>query len=167
MRKYILGLMTIALLGASPVLGQTPQTSYGNPSTFQAVPEHGPVTHGGAHVEPNCAGCQQTNTVCVPTNYVKKTTKFCYCSGCEPICLCYWRSLCGLCGGCEGGSCEAPYVRRFLIMKVRTCEECCTKCIPTEAPVGCAAPCGSAAQPAAPIGYDARLPAPSGRPHVR
>jgi hypothetical protein len=117
-------LIGLALLGGSPVLGQTPS----------AVPSSGTMVF-----EPGCGCCVPTKTVCVPECYIKKTTHVEYSSGCETRCLCYFHSLnlFGRCG-CDSGHCERPIHVRYLIKKTRTCEEQCTKCVPQEVPC-----CGS------------------------
>src|SRR5260370_13606004 len=101
MKKYLCGLIGLALLGGNPLQAQTPT----------AVP----AGHGGAPVvvwqEAPC--CTPTKTVCVPEQYIKKTTKPLYSSGCEPLCLCYIRGLFGSCG-CDSGHCQRPYTRRYL-----------------------------------------------------
>jgi hypothetical protein len=160
MRKYILGLVTLAVLGTGPVLGQTPQVIHGSPGTVETLPDRSPTVQGGVITEPAGACCDQAKIVCVPENYTKKTINFVYCSGCEPVCLCYFRGLFGCCGGCEGGHCEAPYTRRFLIVKIRPCEQCVTKCVPVQTPAGCAAPGGCTADAAMPVGTGAKLSGP-------
>jgi hypothetical protein len=172
MRKYILGLFAVAVLGGSPALAQTQPSlpvTHGAPGASGQTQSSGPITqvapsatgqtaapvvHGGMLLDQACNYGPQTQTVCVPEQYMKKTTKTCYNSGCEPLCVCYWLSLCGCCGGgggCDSGFCEHPYTRRYLIMKVRTCEECCTKCVPREVPCCAGSPCLPVAGGAAPI----------------
>ena len=125
MKRYILGLIGFAVLGGSPLLAQTP-------TDVQTVTHHQAVQGCDA------AGCPATRTACVPECYtkVKKTTVFS--SGCEPLCLCYhpFGKLCHR-GNCEGGHCEEPITRKYLMKRVVTCEESATKCVPTQVP-GCA-----------------------------
>jgi hypothetical protein len=122
MKKYLFGLLGLALAAGAPLLGQSPA----------------PVPHAtiGAPmvVCPDTACCVPTKTVCVPEHYLKKTTKPVYGSRCEPICLCYFR---GLFGGhcCDGsGHCEKPYTRRYMIKWTRTCEQEAVKCVPAQVP---------------------------------
>jgi hypothetical protein len=142
LRHCILGLIGVALVGASPLWAQTPPAvQTGHPV---ATGPTGAAAPGCVCPETPC--CVPSKTICCPEGYVKKTTQFVYCSGCEPLCLCYFHNwcagLCGSCGGCESGHCEHPYTRRFLIRKVRTCEECATKCVPVTVPVCDQGPCG-------------------------
>ncbi len=123
MKRFILGLMSFVALGASPLLAQTPT----NVQT---------ITH--REVGLGCEGGSCPATVCVPECYnkVRKTTVFS--SGCEPLCLSYFPfgKLFGH-GDCEGGHCEKPITRKYLMMKVVTCEQSATRCVPSQAP-GCA-----------------------------
>jgi hypothetical protein len=156
MRQYVLGLIGLTLLGGIPVWGQTPTgVPQGTPVLPPGVPAGTPVVIG-----PDCGGCCiPTKTVCVPECYTKKTTKVVYSSGCESRCLCYYRSLFRHCG-CDSGHCERPITVRYLIKKVRTCEEEATKCVPAEVP-GCAS---GHCCPGAAWGAPVAAPAPAGAP---
>jgi hypothetical protein len=134
MKKYLAGLLGLALAAGAPLLGQSPAPI---PTGPVGVPVGVPV---GAPMM-TCqdgAGCVPTHTVCVPEHYVKKTTKVVFSCGSEPLCLCYFRGLfAGHGHGCEcSGHCEHPHTRRYLIKKVRTCEEDDIKCVPAQVP-GC------------------------------
>ena len=118
MKRYFLGVLGLALLGGAPAMGQTPG----------AVP-------AGHMVGGYDACCPSTHAVCVPECYVKETKKWVYSSGCEPLCLCYFRGLFGgHCGECENGRCEHPYTVKYLVKKPRVCTANATKCVPSEAP---------------------------------
>jgi hypothetical protein len=126
MRKYLVGLAGLALLGGAPLLGQPPAAVPIGPG---AVPVGTPMV-----ICQDGAGCVPTKTVCVPDHYLKKTTKVVFSSGCESLCLCYFRGLFAGCG-CDGsGHCESPHTRRYLIKKIRNCEEDAIKCVPVEVP---------------------------------
>jgi hypothetical protein len=128
MKKYLLGCIGLAFLGVNPLLGQTPR----------ALP-HGPAgVPADVAVQVPCpdgVACTPTKTICVPECYVKKTTKPVYRCGCEPLCVPYYhfRDLLGHCG-CDTNRCEPPFTRRYLIKKVKTCEENATKCVPMTVP---------------------------------
>jgi len=127
MKKHFFALIGLALLGGGPVLGQTPV------ALPNVVP--GPVMVGAPAVpcQPQCVACPATRISCVPEPYVKKTPKTVYSCGSEPICLCYFHGLFRGCD-CQSGECAQPYTRRYLIKKVRTCEEDAVKCVPAEVP---------------------------------
>ena len=116
MKKYLFGLIGVALLGGNPLLGQTPTPC-----------------PGGLGGVPAGATCAPTETTCVPEHYVKKTTKVVYTSGCEPLCLPYCSGLFG-CLGCDSGHCGHPHTSRYLIKKIQTKEEDAIKCVPAEVP---------------------------------
>ncbi|HWT83495.1 MAG TPA: hypothetical protein VN648_32385, partial [Candidatus Methylomirabilis sp.] len=115
MKKYLFGLIGVALLGANPLLGQTP-TPF--PGGLGGVPAGTPALLAGPHG----ATCAPTKTACVPEHYVKKTIKVVYSSGCEPLCLPYCAGLFGH-HGCDSGHCEHPRTRCYLIKKIQTKEE--------------------------------------------
>jgi hypothetical protein len=127
MKKHFIALIGLALLGASPVLGQTPV------AVPNVVP--GPVVVGAPAVPcpPDCCACPATRIACVPEPYVKKTPKPVYSCGSEPICLCYFHGLFRGCG-CQSGECAKPYTAHYLIKKIRICEEDAIKCVPVEVP---------------------------------
>jgi hypothetical protein len=126
MRKNLFGLMALALLGGNSLLAQTAAPApMGTAGAYVAAPV--------VMVEPCGVACCPTKTVCVPEQYMKKTTKVVYSSGCEPLCLCYFHGFFKGCG-CDSGHCERPYTRRYLIKKIETCEECATKCVPAQVP---------------------------------
>src|SRR4051812_527861 len=123
MKRLLLSLMGLGLLGAAPVLAQqplSPVTVTPAPTAPVVVlPESGPACdtrgHGHHHVQ------------CVPEPYVKETKKWVYNSCSEPICLCY-RPLGHLfkhgcdgdgCGSCADGRCEHGYTRHYLVKKPR------------------------------------------------
>jgi hypothetical protein len=119
MKEFVLGLIGLAMLGGVAALGQTP-------------PAASPGTACGT-------GCGHTKTVCVPECYIRTKTKVVYSSGSEPMCLAYFRGLfplcrCTMCGCDDAGRCGPPYARRYLIKKVRTCDEYATKCVPIQVP---------------------------------
>lgn len=126
MKKYLFGLIGVALLGANPLLGQTP-TPF--PGGLGGVPAGTPALLAGPHG----ATCAPTKTTCVPEHYVKKTTKVVYSSGSEPLCLPYCAGLFGHLG-CDSGHCGHPHTRRYLIKKIQTKEEDAIKCVPAEVP---------------------------------
>ena len=127
MKKYLFGLIGVALLGGNPLLGQTPTPC---PGGLGGVPAGTPALPAGPHG----ATCAPTKTTCVPEHYVKKTTKVVYSSGSEPFCLPYCSG--GLFGhlGWVSGHCGHPHIRRYLIKKIQTKEEDAIKCVPAEVP---------------------------------
>jgi len=127
MKKYLFGLIGVALLGGSPLLGQTP-TPF--PGGLGGVPAGTPALLAGPHG----ATCAPTKTTCVPEHYVKKTVKVVYTSGSEPLCLPYCAG--GLLAhfGCDSGHCGHPHIRRYLIKKIQTVEKDAIKCVPKEVP---------------------------------
>jgi hypothetical protein len=146
MRDYLFGLIGLALLGGSPLLGQTPTvipnepvaaidataappTTQQTPPAVAGAPVAGPV----GLVGPDGACCVATKTVCCPEHYTKKTTKTCYTCTSECICLCHFHGICGHCD-CDEGHCGHPYYRKYLVKKIKPCEEDCIKCVPKEVP---------------------------------
>ena len=127
MKKYLFGLIGVALLGGSPLLGQTP-TPF--PGGLGGVPAGTPAFVAGPHG----ATCAPTKTICVPEHYVKKTAKVVYTSGCEPFCLPYCSGEFFGHLGWVSGHCEHPRTRRYLIKKIQTKEEDAIKCVPAEVP---------------------------------
>jgi hypothetical protein len=114
MKKYLMGLMVLALLGGNPLRAQTP-------APVVIMESAGPY-------------CGPTHTTCVPEHYVKKTDKVVYSSTCEDACLCYSHGLFKGCG-CDSGHCERPHMRKFLVKKIQTCEQDAVKCVPSQEPV--------------------------------
>src|SRR5437660_1689244 len=120
MKKYLLALAGLALLGGTPLLAQSPvryigQTGVSGPTNAQEI-QVGP---GGAH----------DKIICVPEHYIKKTNHWCYGHIDLRVCQCYFHGLFGKCG-CDDGHCEHPYCRRVMIKKLRV-EECeRTRCVP-------------------------------------
>src|SRR5260370_1124594 len=115
MKDYLVGLIGLALLGGSPLLAQTPplipnepvaavDATQTPPSGQQAPPAaaNAPIAPPVELVGPDGACCAATKTVCCPEHYVKKTTKACYTSDSESICLCYFHGLFGHCD-CDSG----------------------------------------------------------------
>jgi hypothetical protein len=127
MKNRFVAVIGLSLLGVGPVLGQAPAAvpTVSGPATIIVSPV--------APCAPDCSTCPATKIACVPEPEIKKTPKPVYCSGCEPLCLCYFHGLFRSCG-CDSGECARPYVRRFLIKKIRTCEEPAVKCVPVEVP---------------------------------
>ena len=126
MKKYLFGLIGVALLGGNPLLGQTP-TPF--PGGLGGVPAGTPALLAGPHG----ATCAPTKPACVPEHYVKKITKVVHTSGSEPLCLPYCAGLFGHLG-CDSGHCGHPHTRRYLIKKIQTKEENAIKCVPAEVP---------------------------------
>jgi len=126
MKKYLFGLIGVALLGGNPLMGQTPSAVPNGPGD---VPVGAPVL---ADV-PVGVACTPVKTTCVPEHYIKKITKVVYCSGCEPLCPGYFCGLFRHCG-CDSGHCEHCYTRRYLVKKSKTCEENATRCVPAKIP---------------------------------
>jgi hypothetical protein len=127
MKKYLAGLLGLALAAGAPLLGQSPAPVPTGPG---GVPVGAPMV-----ICQDGAGCVPTHTICVPEHYTKKTTKVVFSCGSEPLCLCYFHGLFAGHGcGCDSGHCERPYTRRYLIKKVRPCEEDATKCVPAQVP---------------------------------
>jgi hypothetical protein len=134
MKIYLFAGIGLALLGGNPLQAQPPQ----------AVPQGS----GGASsvtalaTAPDGVACTPCAVTCVPEHYVKKTIKPAYSCGCEPLCVPLLRAFCGhSCGDCN--HCNQPITRRYLIKKVRTCEENATKCVPAQVPAcepGCFRP---------------------------
>jgi hypothetical protein len=146
MKKYLFGLLGLALLAGNPLRAQTPKA----PPVVMVAPEGGACCCPGA-------------TTCVPEQYMKKTTTWVFSSGCEPLCLCYYRGLLKGCD-CASGRCEQPYTRRYLIKKAQVCEECATKCVPSQgAACGGGGCCGSTVAPALPAPPVMMTPAAPGR----
>ena len=117
MKKYLSGLLGLALAAGAPLLGRSPTPV--------------PTGPGGAPVGTpmvicqDRVGCVPTKAICVPEHYLKKTTKVLFSSGCEPLCLCYFRGL--FAGhGCDGsGHCEKPHTRRHSKSSLRLISSYC------------------------------------------
>ena len=147
MRKLILSVMGLALLGGNALLGQAPSAG----PTGQPVP--GP-TGGCCGPIGGCCGaacCPKTKTICVPEHYEKERKKVVYTFGYEKKCLPYCHGLfaCFDCGGCDKGHCGHALTVKYLVKKVRICEHDAVKCKPVEVPAcrqgGCcaASPCAA------------------------
>ena len=141
MRKLILSVMGLALLGGNALLGQAPSAG----PTGQPVP--GP-TGGCCGPIGGCCGaacCPKTKTICVPEHYEKERKKVVYTFGYEKKCLPYCHGLfeCFDCGGCDKGHCGHALTVKYLVKKVRICEHDAVKCKPVEVPAcrqgGCCA----------------------------
>lgn len=94
MKKYLLGLAGLALLGGSPLRAQqTPERYLGQTggSSFTSEQEIR-VGPGGA----------QGEIICVPEHYTKKTNHWCYGHVDLRVCQCHFRGLFGKCG-CDDG----------------------------------------------------------------
>jgi len=151
MKKFLSGLMALALVTGGLAQGQTPAPMVAPGAPVVLV---GPT--GGACADGRLF-CGR-DACCKPEQYMKKTTHVCYSSGCEPLCLCYFRGLFRQCD-CESGHCERAYTRRYLIKKVHTSEECATHCVPSQAATcgsGCCGGVVSAVSPPAMMGSPAQ-----------
>jgi hypothetical protein len=76
--------------------------------------------------------------VCQPVTETKKVSKRVYTSVCEDFCLPKGSFLAGLigssdCGECKEAKCGQVRTKKFLVVKIRTTEECVTKCVPKPA----------------------------------
>jgi len=152
MKHRFLGLIGLALLGGSPLLGQTPPPAPSDPNpapdgvivlnpapggVIVPNPAPGGIIVGAPLDCPEGPDCCPTRTICVPEHYTKKTDKVSYCCRSEPLCLCFYHGLHSLFRGCEcghPGHCEHPYTRRYLVKKIRVCEEEAIKCVPKQVP---------------------------------
>ncbi len=73
--------------------------------------------------------------VCQPVSEVKKVPVRVYTSVCDDFCLLRPSFLGGLfcnqdCAGCKDARCGPVHTKKFLVVKIRTHEECVTKCVP-------------------------------------
>lgn len=128
MKKYLLGLTGLALLGGAPLraqettveryIGQTGGSSFTSEQEIRVGP-------GGA----------QGRIVCVPEHYIKKTNRWCFGHMDFRVCQCHFHGLFGKCG-CDQGHCEHSYCRRVMVKKLRVEESDRTRCVPREVP-GC------------------------------
>ena len=107
-------------------------------------------------------GCQNTcgKLVCRPVCETKTVTTRVYTDRCEPVCQrCTALSLLfpSKCG------CSNVRMRKDLVVKLRKCDKCVTKCVPVTEPVcsgHCATGhCDSGCQQGAPIHVQGQLPA--------
>jgi hypothetical protein len=132
MKAYFLGLAGLVVLGCSQLLAQAPPKV-----TYMQAPA--PVMAPGAlcapACAPACAPCAEAQPGCVTEHYVKKTPKTVYACGCEPLCILGPQGLFHRGCDCQDGACKA-YTHKYLIIKVRTCEEDAVRCVPAEVP-GC------------------------------
>jgi hypothetical protein len=146
MNKYFLGLMSLALLGGSTLLGQAPTAGQKGepipapkgepiPAPIKEIPMADPACPSGS-----CqgGGCQKTKTICCPEHYTKEQKKVVYTFGCEKKCLpgC---TFCHLLGGhgcdhCDHAKCGHAIHVRYLVKKVQICEHDAVKCNPVEVP---------------------------------
>jgi hypothetical protein len=175
-RKYLLGLLGLALLGGAPALGQT---SPGHPVAV-ANPAPGDCVGAVEECGPTGACCAHTRTECVPEHYCKKKELVLYGSCCRPLCLGYCHGLFGRCACDRDGHCGHVYTQHYLMKRVRICEQDAVKCVPAEVAdcdrgrcrgpqAGCCAPaCGAVvAHPVVPTAMPAMSglsPAPGGAP---
>jgi hypothetical protein len=142
MKRILLGGLLMAAL-AGTVLAQQPiaQVPDGQPaSTYTTATPATAGHHGGS----SC--CAPANVICVPECYDREKKTPVYSSVCEPVCLshcgCHLFGLFGHCdSGCDGGQCDHPRTRHWLVK--RYCIEHCpeTRCVPVSAPACDAAPC--------------------------
>jgi hypothetical protein len=147
MKRYLFGLIGLALLGSSPVLGQAPTAlPYGGAP--QAAPYS--ATYGGAPpvmAGPDGGCCDAGCPTCVPEHYVKKVKKVEYDCGSEDFCICYFHGFELFKGcGCENGHCGQVHKKRYLIKKVHECDEDAVKCVVSHEPA-CAPACEAPCQP--------------------
>jgi hypothetical protein len=160
MKAYFLPLIGLALLAGNSARGQAPVPP---PAPLSAGPAGAPVVMVMPAASGCCAGqtgccasqtgCCAGQTTCVPEQYTKKTTTFVYSSGCEPLCLCAFHCMFRKGDCCDSGHCEHPYTRRYLVKKAQVCEQCATRCVPSQASCctsgccGATTGCGGSASP--------------------
>jgi hypothetical protein len=137
MKNYILGLTGLVVLGCGQLLAQAPVVTYMQAPApgMAAAPVMAPAAPCAPACAPGCAPCAEAQPACVTEHYLKKTPKTCYACGCEPLCVLGPRGLFHRGCDCEDGACKS-YTHKYLIKKVRTCEEDAVRCVPAEAP-GC------------------------------
>jgi hypothetical protein len=145
MKRYCVSLLGLALLGGAPVAAQGPPAATQGYAVLPLAGPGGPavIYDGGA-----------TKTVCTPTTIVKNRTDITYSSGCETICIAFYRGL--FRGSCEQGHCENPVQRRYLIKKIAETPVPVVKCVPTQVPACDSGRCAVASPaavmaPAAPV----------------
>ncbi len=150
MKRFALGLFGLALVVA-PLQAQTPPPAPAVP----VAPAPGVVVVDPSCAPdcgPSCAKHGHHHVQCVPEHYVRQVPRLNYCSGSEPLCLCFYHGLFRGHGcGCDNGHCEHGITRRYLVKKVSFCEQDAVKCVPACAgcPDGrCGVPFGHAQAPA-------------------
>jgi hypothetical protein len=129
MKKYILGLLGLALLGGSTLLGQAPQVGPKGealPPPVKETPAPAACCQGGC--------CPKTKTVCSPEHYIKEKTKVVHTSGCETKCLPYFHGLFHHCADCDHGHCGHAIKVKYLVKKVQVSQHDAVKCNPVEVP---------------------------------
>jgi hypothetical protein len=144
MKRYLSGLIGLALLGASPILAQAPTAAppaAGAPVTVVGQPASGCCTTPAACCTTAPAACC-TTPQCVPEHYLKETKKVTYGSGTETFCTPYCHGCFQTCD-CESGHCGHPMCRHYLTKKVQTCQTDAIKCVPSQAPVCATGHCGA------------------------
>ena len=103
-------------------------------------------------------GC--TKKVCRPIVENKTVTRRVYSDVKEDFCVPCSAFSCLLPNKC---GCSHVHTRKILVVKLRKCDKCVTKCVPVIEPVCTApcsaAPCESGCQPAAPIHVQGQMPA--------
>lgn len=114
-----------------------------------------PIVRGLGHCD--AGQCQGECKVCQPVTEKKKVSKRVYSSVCEDFCLPRCTFLGGLMGSCEEckeARCGPVHTKKYLVVKIRTHEECVTKCVPKPA----CEPAATSVQPVAPVPPPAMLP---------
>jgi hypothetical protein len=115
MKRYLFGVIGLALLGGSPLWAQTPMA--GHPVVIME-PSGGSCCSSGS-----CGGC------CQLEHYCKTKDNVVYSCGSEPLCVVSPKGLFGHgCCGCD------HYTRRYLIKKIQPCQRDALRCVATEMP---------------------------------
>lgn len=180
MKRYVLGLLGLAVLGATSQAGRN--MAFGNESgCAQPACCAEPGCDGCCHGCPRC-GCKLV-PVCHPTREKKQETKHEFSMKCKDLCIphvtpCRYAGKCGTCGGeCGGGDCcnhgcssgsnEGCCVRqvRKLVIHPVTKEHCVRACYVTWRCAHCGycgndGCCEASAAPAAPVPPSIVPPAP-------
>jgi hypothetical protein len=135
MNKFILGLLGLALIGGSSLLGQDPNGPKGEPiPPPKGEPIPAPII---VNAEACPSGhCQKTKTVCCPEHYVKEKQTVVHTFGKEKICLppCLGLCHCFRCDANDHAHCGHAICTRYLVKKVQVCEKDAVKCNPVEVP---------------------------------
>lgn len=153
MKPFILGLVGLAALVASRVLGQAPLVPPPAPNSAVApglAPAGGACSGGGCSDQ--TGGCVRTKDICVPTTFTRKTTKAVYGCGCEPFCVDYPFGFFKKCSCCDNNN-PKPRYKKYLIKKVRTTECQDIRCVPAKVPA-CDQGCSSGICPAPKVQHE-------------
>ena len=117
-----------------------------------------------AEAQDGCPAGGCTKTVCRPVVENKTVTTRVYIDVTKEFCTpctafrCLFPNKCG---------CSHVHTRKVLVLKIRKCDQCVTKCIPVHVPTcetcgpACSAPCASGCLPAAPAGQPGFIAIPS------